>query len=181
MSERLPTVRQATVLRSLSSHPAFIKDGRLAHDVPEGVARATKAGLPGMAAERWITLPEDDGPVEVTSWGEYAAEEREALEVWRNGKPQGAGIRVEKRPLGHAPIRGWGGRAVGREVKCRACVSRALAEKERVKAEGGHSGIQPYAPVWFTNESGAQRDAEIAAGRHYLEHVNGTLLPLDQG
>lgn len=170
MALTLPTTKQAALLRTLEARPATIHNGDPAHpDIP-GTAAVVRARLNPLAARGWLTVPiTGNGSITPTHFGLVLAADREALDVWRTGAPERAGIRVERRSRGGKNIRGRGQRNHdGRNVTCVAC-----------REDRRERGTRPdyWAPVWYSNEANAQRDAEIAAGRHYREHLSGEGLP----
>lgn len=165
---RLPRAAQANILTALrDAETVFhIRDGKIAPGL------ATKAQVAALDKAGWV---EERGGVLVLTWsGQSVLADVEALAIYReqsrdHGGPHSA--QVSKRPRGRNAI-GGGSAPAGRNVNCSDCYKAAVA-----KREAGETRVRADPVVWFTNESGAaaQREAEIAAGKHILRHLSGDL------
>lgn len=179
----IPTTAQAAAIRLLIGHPAKIVLGKVVQTVPQDRRKVTPAALASLASRGWVKVPEDgeDGPVVVSEWGLSDAEDREALNLYTSlTYKQQRRVKVSRRPLGRSPIAGPSGQRVGRNVTCWHCVTAAKAEIARQEEAGERASRRsPYEPIWFSNESNAQRAAEIVAGKHYLRHLDGDLPPFE--
>lgn len=169
MTNRLPTANQARILAALrDAETTFtIHDGAIAPGL------ATKKQVASLINAGWADP--SDGVLTLSGNGEIALGDAEGRAAYREHSLDNGGdmrVRVKKRSRGGRSI--FGGKTPdGRNVTCNDCYRAAQA-----RFEAGETRVRGDSIVWFTNESGAaaQREAEIAAGKHILRHLSGDLV-----
>lgn len=165
-----PGANQVRILTALrDAETTFtIRDGGIAPGL------ANKTQVAALIEKGWAD-PSGD-VLTLSPAGEAVLAEAEAYAAYREHSRDHGGdmsITVVKRSRGMNHRALGGGRApAGRNVRCSDCYRTAVA-----KHEAGETRVMADPVVWFTNESGApaQREAEIAAGKHILRHLTGDL------
>lgn len=166
----LATAKQADTLDLIGAGGYVQRDGKVVR--PEGSPSLTSAALSALVNKGWVGV-EEDGTLSVTESGRKAVIERRAIDSYKED-PNKYRIGVRKRHLGR---RAWGASVsagTGRDVTCFTCFKRQREEAEANRAAGKRS-FSPDPVVWFTNEGGAQREAEVEAALHHYRHEQGEI------